>query len=114
MQRPGTAVHLQEVLHREPMDGSPALGIPPCAHELRAVRWTRSGFKEECPRSRECRVQATQADRQDIFLRKRPNVRKKVKFRSVFSAPCAALCPRAQGGIRVNFFQRSALCPKTG
>ena len=39
---------------------------------------------------------------------------KKVKHRSVFIAPHAALCPRAQGGIQVNFYQRSTLGPKTG
>ena len=75
--RPGTAVHLQEILHREQMNRSPAADTPPYDHELRAVRWTRWGFKEECPRSREYSDQATQADRQNISPKEHPNVREK-------------------------------------
>ena len=74
MPRAGTAVHLQEVFRREQTNGPTAHRMPPCARGLRAVFGSRSGFKEECPRSRECRVQATQPDRQDIMPKKRPNV----------------------------------------
>ena len=99
MPRPGTAVHLQEVAHREQLNGSPAPGIPPCAHELKAVWPTRSGFKEECPRSRESREQATQADRKDIFPKERPNIRKTVKF----GTPFASGAPPCARGLRAVF-----------
>ena len=48
------------------------------------------------------------------FRRNVRTLEEKVKHRSVFIAPHAALCPRAQGGIQVNFYQRSTLVSKTG
>ena len=114
MPRAGTAVHLQEVFHREQVNGPTAHRMPLCARGLRAVFGSRSGFKEECPRSRECRVQATQTDRQDIFPKKRPNVREKGKFRSVRRAPRAALCSRAQGGIRFISFNGALWAQRRG
>ena len=69
MPRAGNAVHLQEVLHREQTIGPAALP--------KEVRRSRACLEEECLRSRECRVRATQSDRQDIFPKKRPNVREK-------------------------------------
>ena len=109
--RPGTAVHLQEFLHREQMNGSPAAGTPPCAHELRAIRWTRLGFKEECPRSRECNDQATQADRQDIFPKERPNVRKKGEVSERFQRPVRRPVPAGSGRYSGFFFHRRVLRP---
>ena len=114
MPRPGTAVHLQEVPHREQMNGSPAPGIPPCAHELRVVRWTRSGSKEECPRSRECRDQATQADRQDIFPKERPNVRKKGEVSERFLRPVRRPVPAGSGRYSGQFLPTERSVPKDG
>ena len=106
--RPGTAVRLQEFLHREQMNGSPAAGTPPCAHELRAIRWTRSGFKEECPKWRECSDQAMQANRQDIFPKERANVRKKGKVSERFLRPVRRPVPasaeRYQGCFSIGEF----------
>ena len=111
--RPSTAVHLQEFLHREQMNGSPAAGTPPCAHELRAIRWTRLGFKEECPRSRECSGQATQADRQDIFPKERPNVRKKGSSSERFPRPLRRPVPAGSGRYS-RFFSNGEFCAQRG
>ena len=109
--RPGTAVHLQEFLHREQMNGSPAAGTPPCAHEPRAIRWTRLGFKEECPRWRECSDQAAQTNRQDIFPKERPNVRKKGKVSERFPRPVRRPVPAGSGRYSGFFFHRRFLRP---
>ena len=111
--RPGTAVHLQEFLHREQMNGSPAAGTPPCAHELRAIRWTRLGFKEECPRWRECSDQATQANRQDIFPKERPNVMKKGKVSERFLRPVRRPVPAGSGRYS-SFSSIEEFCAQRG
>ena len=95
MPRPGTAIHLQEVFHREQMKGSPAPGIPPCAHELRAVWPTRSGSKEECPKSRESRDEGNAGRPKGHLSEGTSEHQENGEVRNAFCVRCAALCSRA-------------------
>ena len=66
---------------------------------LNAVRRSRACPEEECLRSRESRVRATQSDRQDIFPKKRPNIREK----GIIGRPgCAWASPGRRGVISNN------------
>ena len=137
MPRAGAAVHLQEIFRREQTNGLPAHRMPPCARGLRAVFGShsngptahrmplcarglravfgsKSGFKEECPRSRECRVQATQPDRQDIIPKKRPNVREKGEASERFHRAACRPVPAGSERYSGQFLSTEHSGPKDG